>query len=327
MQREINRENHSDTTQSTLADYVHTFGQNIRARYGERVHKIAIDADFTCPNRDGSKGRGGCTFCNNASFSPNGLRPASIPEQIAAGRRVIRKRTGARLYIAYFQAYTNTYASIDKLRSIYNEALTQRDVVGLSVGTRPDCVPSEVLDLLADYHDQGYEVWVELGLQSSFDHTLKRVNRGHGYAEYHQAVLKAHRRGLKVCTHLMIGLPGENQTHSYITLRRVLAHGVEGLKIHPLHVVKGTRIANEWRRREYIPLALNDYITTICDLIEMTPPEVIYHRLTGTAPANLLLAPSWCGKKWEVLNGIRDELKRRGSFQGSNFIPDNLCMV
>jgi len=299
-----------------LADYVHTFGQHIYARYGDRVHKIAIDATFTCPNRDGTKGRGGCSFCNNASFSPNGLRPASISTQLEAGRQVIRKRTGARLYIAYFQAYTNTYASVDILRSTYDQALRERDVIGLSVGTRPDCVPPAVLELLADYQRKGYEVWLELGLQSSFDETLARVNRGHGFADYCNAVQAAHYYGLKVCTHLMIGLPGEDKSHVLATLYRVLNDGVEGLKIHPLHVVRGTRLANEWRRGEYTPLLFNEYIDTACDLIEMTPPQVIFHRLTGTAPAKLLLAPSWCGKKWLVLNAIRGELKRRGSYQG-----------
>lgn len=309
----------------TLVHYVHTFGQDALARYGERVHKIAIDAAFTCPNRDGTKGRGGCSFCNNASFSPNGLRPKPIAEQVSAGRRVIRKRTGARRYIAYFQAYTNTYADTASLRALYDEALQQSDVVGLAVGTRPDCVPDKVLRLLAEYQDRGYEVWLELGLQSSFDSTLARVNRGHDFADYCKALHTAHRYGLRVCTHLMAGLPGEDKSHVMITLQRVLDHGVEGLKIHPLHVVKGTRLANEWRRGEYQPLALNEYIDTVCDLIAATPLHVIFHRLTGTAPAHLLLAPAWCGKKWRVLNAIRDELKQRGTRQGSHLSAAACC--
>ena len=162
---------------TTFADYVTTFGQAMLRCYGERIHKIAIDADFTCPNRDGSKGRGGCSFCNNASFSPNGPHPASIPAQIEAGKNVIRKRTRAQRYIAYFQAYTNTYASIDKLRASYDQALSQEDVVGLSVGTRPDCVTPEIIQLLAAYRNEGLQIWLELGLQSSFDETLVRVDR------------------------------------------------------------------------------------------------------------------------------------------------------
>ena len=160
-----------------LADYVNTFGQDLLRRYGERVHKLAINAGFTCPNRDGSKGRGGCAFCNNASFNPNSRRPPSVSQQIEAGRQVVTRRTGARRYIAYFQAYTNTYADIAHLADLYGQALREPDVVGLSVGTRPDCVPEPVLDLMRGYQSGGNEVWLELGLQSAFDHTLERVNR------------------------------------------------------------------------------------------------------------------------------------------------------
>jgi uncharacterized protein len=219
-------------------------------------------------------------------------------------------------YIAYFQAYTNTYGNIDDLRSTYDQALAQQNIVGLSVGTRPDCVPQPVLELLADYQQQGYEVWLELGLQSSFDETLKRVNRGHDYKEYCAAVDAAHNYKLNVCTHLMLGLPGEDKSHALTTLDRVISQGVAGLKVHPLHVVKGTRLANEWRRNEYIPLTFNDYIETVCDMIELTPTDVIYHRLTGTAPDKILLAPAWCGKKWQVLNAIKTELEHRSTYQG-----------
>lgn len=302
----------------TLADRVNTFGQVMLARYGERVHKLAIDAGFTCPNRDGSKGRGGCTFCNNASFSPNGREISPVPMQIEAGRRVIARRTGARKFIAYYQAYTNTYADPAQLKARYDEALAEPDVVGLSVGTRPDCVPPPVLDLLAAYRDQGHEVWLELGLQSAFDRTLERVNRGHGFAEYRQAVRAARTRGLQVCTHLIVGLPGETTAHARNSLERVLEEGgVSGLKLHPLHVVKGTRLANAWRRGEYRPWSLEDYIHTAADLVELTPAHLVFHRLTGTAPANLLLAPAWCAHKWIVLNGIEHELSARGSHQGS----------
>nr|VFJ90559.1 MAG: hypothetical protein BECKH772A_GA0070896_1002220 [Candidatus Kentron sp. H]VFJ91696.1 MAG: hypothetical protein BECKH772B_GA0070898_1002020 [Candidatus Kentron sp. H]VFJ98334.1 MAG: hypothetical protein BECKH772C_GA0070978_1002020 [Candidatus Kentron sp. H] len=301
---------------AALADRVHTFGQFLLKRYGQRVHKVAINAGFTCPNRDGLKGRGGCTFCNNASFNPNSNRTPPVAEQIAAGRRVIRKRTGAHRYIAYFQAYTNTYADVDKLRALYDEALEESDVVGLSVGTRPDCIPPPILDLLADYRDRGLEVWLELGLQSAFDETLERVNRGHGFAEYRQAVRAAHGRGLPVCAHLIAGLPGEGPWHVLATLERVLDETVEGLKLHPLHVVKGTRLANQWRRGDYTPLALEAYIAIAADLVERTPPHVVFHRLTGTASRDLLLAPDWCAWKWRVLNGIEQELRRRGTRQG-----------
>lgn len=299
-----------------LNEYVRTFGSEISERYGQRIHKISIDAAFTCPNRDGSKGRGGCTFCNNSSFNPNGRQPQPIATQIEAGRRVIRKRTGAHRYMAYFQAYTNTYADPSQLRMLYDSALAEPDVIGMSVGTRPDCVPPPVLDLLQEYQARGYEVWLELGLQSSFDKTLQSVNRGHGYEEYRIAVKAARARGLKVCTHLILGLPGETAWHYDMTLQRVLAEGVDGLKLHPLHVVKGTQLANTWRRGEYQPLKMDEYIRSVADLVELTPAEIIFHRLTGTAANSILLAPQWCSQKWRVLNGIAQELQQRGTRQG-----------
>jgi len=306
-----------------LSDYINSFGQAMLKRHGERVHKLALNARFTCPNRDGTVGRGGCTFCNNVSFNPNGREPSSIAAQLAVGRRVIRKRTGARKYIAYFQAYTNTYADVDDLARRYDQAPAAADVIGLLVGTRPDCVPDPVLELLAGYQHKGYEVWLELGLQSADDETLARVNRGHGFEAYRSAVRRAHSRGLQVCTHLIVGLPGEGRSHCVASLQRVLEHGVEGLKLHPLHVVKGTLLANQWHRAEYTPLALDDYICIAADLIELTPPAVIYHRVTGTASGDMLLAPAWCSGKWRVLNRLAEELQRRKNINLRTRLPAN----
>jgi len=294
-----------------LANHINTLGQSLLVRYGERVHKIAIDAGFTCPNRDGSIGKGGCTFCNNVSFSPNGRKPNLIAEQIDSGRKVIRKRTGAKKYIAYFQAYTNTYAETKDLCHLYNQALNETDVIGLAIGTRPDCVSNEVLDLLSNYQQQGYEIWLELGLQSAHDKTLKRVNRGHGFSEYEQTTLNARKRGIKVCTHLILGLPGESTEHHISSLEQVLELGVDGLKFHPLHVVKGTQLANEWRRGDYQPLTMNEYIGDVVELIKRTPKDIIFHRLTGTASSKILLAPEWCSKKWLVLNALTTELVKQ----------------
>jgi radical SAM protein (TIGR01212 family) len=300
-----------------LTERVNTFGRAILRKYGERVHKIALDAGFTCPNRDGSKGIGGCTFCNNLSFAPGSRERAPLAAQLDTARSRIARRTRARRFIAYFQAYTNTYARVDELRALYDAALAAPDVVGLSIGTRPDCVPPEVLDLLAEFRDRGHEVWLELGLQSSFDATLARVNRGHGYAEYAAAAKAARTRGIPLCCHLIAGLPGETEAHYHITLDRVLDAGVDGLKLHPLHVVKHTRLAIEWERGEYQPMNEADYLRIAADLIERTPWEVVFHRVTGTAARDILLAPSWCAKKWDVLNGITAELARRGTRQGA----------
>lgn len=300
-----------------LSDFVHTFGQWLKERHGERVHKIALDVGFTCPNRDGTKGIGGCTFCNNASFSPVGRHRKTIDTQIISGQRAIEQGTRARKYLAYFQAYTNTYADLDYLKQLYDEALTYEGVIGFSVGTRPDCVPTEVLDLLARYRDEGREVWLELGLQSSFDDTLARVNRGHGFDEYAQTCRAARRRGIPVCTHLIAGLPGETAWHNGKTLDAVLDVGTDGLKLHPLHVVRGTALANDWRAGRYHPLSVEGYAAIAADLVEMTPWDIVFHRVTATAPANLLLAPDWCLQKWPVINAVVAELERRGSRQGT----------
>ena len=300
-----------------LSKFVNTFGQDLKRRYGQRVHKLAINAGFTCPNRDGNKGRGGCTFCNNASFSPNARKFPDVTRQIEEGRQVMAKRTGASQFLAYFQAYTNTYADVEALDQLYRQALSEPDVVGLSIGTRPDCVPPAVLDLLAGYREEGYEIWLELGLQSAFDSTLERVNRGHNFAAYQVAVSAARQRGLPVCAHLIVGLPGEDGSHALESLRRVLDEGVEGLKLHPLHVVKGTLLANQWRRGEYTPMALEAYIEAVVQLVAHTPEVVVYHRLTATAPEKILLAPSWCSKKWLVLNAITNRLAESDVRQGS----------
>ncbi|MDD5298896.1 MAG: TIGR01212 family radical SAM protein [Gallionella sp.] len=299
-----------------LSDYIHTFGQYLLERHGERIHKIALDAGFTCPNRDGAKGVGGCTFCNNNSFNPNGREPQTLEAQCDSGRRAIAKRTRAKKFIAYFQAYTNTYADVVELDALYRQATAQHDIVGLSVGTRPDCVSGEVLDLLAGYREEGLIVWLELGLQSAFDETLAKVNRGHGLKEYREVAIAARQRGIPLCTHLILGLPGEDASHYHASLDTVLDIGVDGLKLHPLHVVKRTVLANQWRRGEYRPMLYEEYIRDACDLIERTPQHIMFHRVTGTASKDILLAPEWCSQKWNVLNGIEHELVRRGSRQG-----------
>ena len=294
-----------------LSNYIKTFGQHLLQKYGERVHKISINANLSCPNRDGTKGIGGCTFCNNASFNPDARNPDSISQQISAGKKTILKRTGAKKYLAYFQAYSNTYADIKQLKKLYDLALAEENIMGLSIGTRPDCLPLEALDLLASYQDKGYEIWLELGLQSAFDATLKKVNRGHGYAEYYQAIQQAHARQLQVCTHLIIGLPGENSHHFKNSFLRVLDDGVQGIKFHPLHIVKGTQMARQWRNNHYTALTLDDYVNNVVDLIELAPDDLIYHRITATASKDILLAPAWCEKKWRVINKITQALHKR----------------
>jgi radical SAM protein (TIGR01212 family) len=300
-----------------LSERVNTYGQDLLRRHGRRVHKIALDAGFTCPNRDGTKGTGGCTFCNNVSFSPATGSRLDVPAQIAKARRAIARSTRARRFIAYFQAYTNTYADISELEALYRQALAEPDVIGIAVGTRPDCVSPAVLDLLDTLRSEGLEVWLELGLQSAFDDTLARVNRGHTLAEYRATALAARARGIPLCAHLIIGLPGEDERHYHATLDTVLDIGVDGLKLHPLHVVKNTMLAYQWRRGGYQPLSQADYIRIAADVIERTPVDIVFHRVTATAAKDILLAPSWCSQKWNVLNGIEQELRRRDTRQGA----------
>jgi len=294
-----------------LDRYVNTIGRHLRARFGERVHKLPLAADFTCPNRDGTLGRGGCSFCNVRSFNRTTSQP--LAEQLAEGRV---KMDRARRYLAYFQAYTNTYAEVATLERLYEEALEGADIVGLCVGTRPDCVPDAVLDLLAGYRERGYEVWLELGLQSAFDDTLERINRGHGFAAYAEAVARARERGVPVCAHLIVGLPSEAPERSLLTLERVLDQGVDGLKLHPLMIVRGSRLAAAWRRGEVAPATLDDYADVAAEMIRRTPPAVVYHRVSATAHAPTLLAPAWCGARFEAIQAIARRLAIAGG-QGS----------
>ena len=311
----------SATTGSrSLADLVTTLGSDLLSRHGERIHKLALDTGFTCPNRDGSLGRGGCTFCNNDSFAPSD-KAKSVGDQMAAGAAVVARRTGAKLHLAYFQAYTNTYGSLDRMESLWREALECPGCVGLSVGTRPDCLGPGVLELLARLRDEGAIVWLELGLQSSDDRTLQRVNRGHGSLVYFEEAARARSLGLSVCCHLILGLPGEGREQARETHRRVIEAGVDGLKIHPLHVVRGSILATDWNAGTYVPPSMTEYVQWACDLVELTPPEVVFHRLTGTCSEDLLLAPAWCSGKWIVLNAIESELRRRGTRQGARLAP------
>lgn len=296
-----------------LDRYVNTLGRHLKARFGERVRKLSLDAGFTCPNRDGTLGRGGCSFCSVRSFS-DGDAQLPLADQLASRRAEMK---GASRYIAYFQAYTSTYAEVEELRALYAEATAQPDIVGLCVGTRPDCVPDAVLELLADYRRRGYEVWLELGLQSADDETLRRINRGHGFAAYADAVARAHRHDVPVCTHLILGLPGETAAMCRATHARVLEHGVAGLKLHPLMVVKGSSLAARYARGELLPAAIGDYAAIAAELIRNTPPEIVFHRVTATAREPTLIAPAWCHTSWPAIHAICEDLIRNGS-QGSN---------
>ncbi len=292
-----------------MTRYVNTFGRYLRAKHGEKVHKISVNASFTCPNRDGSKGIGGCTFCNNDSFSPKNTESGDITDQIVAAKQRVSERTKAKKFIAYFQSYSNTYGDLEDLKRYYDEALFDQDVIGLAVGTRPDCVPHPVLELLASYRDEGYEVWLELGLQSSFDESLIAINRGHGFAEYVDAVERVRKFNLNLCTHLIMGLPGEKPEDTLKTFDRVIELGVDAIKVHPLHIVKGTQLARQWKQGQVPELTLEQYTDTLAEIIRRAPDDLIFHRLTGSGERQYLLAPDWVMNKWDVLGALYRKLE------------------
>ncbi|QYN45023.1 TIGR01212 family radical SAM protein [Gilliamella sp. ESL0441] len=299
---------------------VNTFGSDLQRRYGEKIYKLTLHGGFSCPNRDGTIGVGGCTFCNVASIIDESIQVKTISQQLAQQAHQMKK---SKRYLAYFQAYTSTYAEVEILKNMYEEALNSADIVGLCVGTRPDCVPDEALNLLASYHAKGFEVWLELGLQTAHDKTLHNINRGHTFDVYHQTVQKARRLGIKVCTHLIIGLPKETKQDNLITLDSVLNSGVDGLKLHPLHIVEGSIMAKAWRAGRLDILSLEQYVDIAGDLIRQTPSNILYHRISANARKPTLLAPDWCENHWQSMNAVDHNLRQFG-VQGSA-IGDDYC--
>ncbi|GLQ72471.1 TIGR01212 family radical SAM protein [Vibrio penaeicida] len=296
-----------------LHESVNTLGQDLHRRYGEKVHKLTLHGGFNCPNRDGTIGRGGCTFCNVASFADEQAQVKSIKEQLADRAGEISR---AKKYLAYFQAYTSTYAEVQVLRSMYEEALEQADIVGLCVGTRPDCVPDAVLELLTEYLSKGYEIWLELGLQTANNNTLKRINRGHDFECYSRITQKARQLGIKVCTHLIVGLPGEGKPDCIETIDKVVDAGTDGIKLHPLHIVDGSIMAKSWQAGRLVAPELEWYVDIASEMIRRTPPEVVYHRVSATARRPTLLAPMWCEQRWLAMTEIGHNLDNLGA-QGS----------
>ena len=293
------------------------FSEYLKERFGCKVYKVTIDAGFTCPNRDGHVGWGGCTYCNNKGFSANTRRePEPIREQVEQGMAFMRKRYKAEKFIAYFQAYTNTYAAVETLRAHYDEALAFEDIVALSIGTRPDCVPEPVLDLIAGYQAT-HEVWVEYGLQSIHDRTLQRVNRGHDYATFLDALARTRRRGLKICVHVILGLPGESHDDMMATARAVGKMDIDSLKIHLMHVLKDTPLEKDFLEGRFNALEFDEYISLVCDFLEYIPSRISIQRLTADGPRSILLAPKWANEKRRTLTAIDAELERRNSHQGS----------
>lgn len=302
-----------------LHELVNTIGQDLQRRYGEKVHKLTLHGGFSCPNRDGTIGRGGCTFCNVSSFVDENVQIQPINAQLTDRAGEVKR---AKKYLAYFQAYTNTYAEVQTLKAMYEEALESADMVGLCVGTRPDCVPDVVLELLSGYVQQGYEIWLELGLQTANDQTLKRINRGHDFACYAEITKRARALGIKVCTHLIIGLPKETRVDYFDTFEKVLAVGTDGLKLHPLHIVEGSTMAKAWQAGRLEAPEMDDYVAVAAEIIRRTPAHIIYHRVSAAARRPTLLSPLWCENRWLAMTEIGralDKLGPQGSLCGLPF--------
>ncbi|GAM08709.1 putative protein [Geobacter sp. OR-1] len=293
-----------------------TFSAELRRVFGCRVQRISVDAGLTCPNRDGSIGSGGCIFCGgNGSGAKGIVRGISVSAQLEHGKGVMVRKYGARKFLAYFQPYSNTYAPAAHLRNLYDEALAVPDVAGLIIGTRPDCLPGDVLDLLTEYSRETY-LWLELGLQSSSDRILTEINRGHDSACFTEAAERCVGRGINVCAHLIFGLPGETREEMLQTAALVNGLGIGGIKLHHLHVMKGTELEERCQRGEIKLMERDEYIGLVCDFLERLDPRVLVMRLVGDGGLNLV-APKWGTAKFDLLNAIDREFERRGTRQGS----------
>ncbi len=320
----------------------HAYNYFLRKKFGRRVQKVSIDAGFTCPNVDGTVARGGCTFCDNRSFSPSRRSPRMSPRdvqgQISEGIRRLKWRYDVDRFIAYFQPATNTYAPVEKLRPLYEAALDHPDVVGLAIGTRPDCVPNDVLDLLQELasggcHDgchgdgchgqaqsaRGIYLSVEYGLQTIHNRSLDWMNRGHHHDAFLDAVARSRDRGFEICAHVILGLPGESHDDMLATAREVARLKLDSVKIHNLYAVKDTPLADQVARGEVRLMERDEYIQVLVDFLELLPPEMIVERISGDAPPDYFVGPAWCLDKPALRAALDAELIRRDTWQGKSY--------
>ena len=295
---------------------LNTYFKNL---YGHRVHKITVDAGFSCPNRDGSISTTGCIYCNaKGSGTAAHLKGLSITQQILNGEKAVAKRYKAKKFIAYFQSYTNTYADVSTLKKIYDEAVNIEDIIGLSIGTRPDCVDDDKLNLLEKYAANRL-VWIEYGLQSSHDRTLALINRGHDFKCFENAIAATKNRGIKICAHVILGLPGETREDMLETARIIADLRIDGVKLHLLYVIKGTPLESLYSKGGYRCLEQDEYTEIVCDFLEKLPPDMLIQRLSSDPHPHELAAPQWALKKKENLDLIQSKLEQRDSRQGQRF--------
>jgi radical SAM protein (TIGR01212 family) len=294
---------------------------HLRSVFGERVQKITVDAGLTCPNRDGTKGTGGCIYCNpqgsGTGLSTKGL---SIAEQIESAKKGVGQRYKAKKFLAYFQSFTNTYAPVERLKEMYYEAFSVEGVVGLSIGTRPDCVDQEKIDLISEYA-QKYLIWIEYGLQSVHDSTLHAINRGHDFDTFVRAVEMTKGHGIRICCHIILGLPGETREMMLESARRIASLGIDGVKLHLLYVVKGTALDEMYRKGEYRCMTRDEYSELACDFLELLPSEMIIHRITADPHPDELVAPVWTLDKTPNRLAVINLLEKRDTWQGRLYSP------
>lgn len=291
----------------------------LKKKFGEKVFKISLDAGFSCPNRDGTISDIGCIFCSErGSGDFAGDRKFSIDKQFKDIKSMMSKKWKNGKYIAYFQAYTNTYGDINILRNKYDEALRQEGVVGLAIATRPDCLEDEVLKLLDEYNNRTY-LWIELGLQTSNDNTAEIINRGYNLNTFETALEKLRRRNINVVVHTIFGLPGENEEDMLNTIKYISNKDIQGIKMHLLHLMKHTPLVKLYEANKLNFMSKEEYVDIVCEAITMLREDIVIHRLTGDAPRNLLIEPQWSIKKWEILNAINDKLESENLYQGLYF--------
>lgn len=294
----------------------HSLNEHCKQTFGDKVYRLSLNAGCTCPNRDGSLSTGGCTFCSEGGSGDfAACYDVSISAQIAEAKTHIQQKTDCKKFIAYFQAYTNTYAPLSHLRRVYTEALSEPDVVALSIGTRCDCLSEEVLNLLEEL-SQIKPVWVELGLQTLHNETHAKLNTHTTVEQFDQAVSQLHARAIPVIAHVILGLPGETKEMMLETISHIARLPIDGVKLQLLHILKGTTLAFEYETQPFPLFELEEYCDFVIDCLELLPPHMVIHRLTGDGPRKLLIAPLWSTDKKRVLNTINKRLKERNTWQG-----------
>ena len=295
------------------------YSKHLKDKFGAKVYKITLDAGFSCPNRDGKISNRGCIFCDDGgSFSQAHSNLLSIEEQVKVGAETLAKRFKARKFMSYFQAFSNTYKPVNELEKIYTASLNHPDIVGLSIGTRPDCVDDDKLKLISSF-TKDYYTWVEYGLQSVHDKTLKKINRGHDYKCFQDAYEKTKKYGINTCLHVILNL-FETYDEMMETAKTIAMLEPEGVKIHMLCALEGTKLAEMYKEGEIDFMSEDEYVNTVCDFLEYLPPETTIHRLAGNGLRTKLVAPRWIGKKLDCLNKIDREFIERDTRQGSRFI-------